>query len=89
MACAASLLRCCDQFWDADQVVGDQIEHEVGGDATEAAMFGLAHGNGTGYLPFGERDQLTHNAAKLNDAWWRWFESGQCNPPVLLCQFRR
>src|ERR1700687_1047850 len=40
MACAASLLRCCDQFWDADQVVGDQIEHEVGGDATEAAMFG-------------------------------------------------
>src|ERR1700674_5672667 len=34
----------CSQFGDADQVVGDQIEHEVGGDATNAAVFGLAHG---------------------------------------------
>jgi hypothetical protein len=32
------------QFGNADQVVGDQIEQEVGGDATYAAMFGLAHG---------------------------------------------
>jgi hypothetical protein len=31
--------------WECgSQVVGDQIEHEVGGDATDAAMFGLAHG---------------------------------------------
>jgi hypothetical protein len=27
-----------------DQVIEDQIEQEVGGDATVAAMFGLAHG---------------------------------------------
>jgi hypothetical protein len=27
-----------------DQVVADQIELEVGGDATDAAVFGLAHG---------------------------------------------
>jgi hypothetical protein len=35
----------CNQFGDADQVIGDQIEEEVGGDATDAAMFGLAHGS--------------------------------------------
>jgi hypothetical protein len=34
----------CNQFGNADQVIGDQIEQEVGGDATDAAMFGLAHG---------------------------------------------
>lgn len=34
----------CNQFGDADQAIGDQIEQEVGGDATDAAMFGLAHG---------------------------------------------
>ena len=34
----------CNQFGDADQVIGDQIEQEVGGDASYAAMFGLAHG---------------------------------------------
>ena len=33
-----------NQFGNADQVIGDQIEQEVGGDATDAAMFGLAHG---------------------------------------------
>jgi hypothetical protein len=32
------------QFWNADQVIGDQIEQEVGGDASHATMFGLAHG---------------------------------------------
>jgi hypothetical protein len=30
------------QLWNADQVVGDQIEHEVGSDAKDAAMLGLA-----------------------------------------------
>ena len=33
-----------DQFGNADQIVGDQIEQEIGGDASYAAMFGLAHG---------------------------------------------
>jgi hypothetical protein len=32
------------QFGNADQVIGDQIEQEVGGDASDATMFGLAHG---------------------------------------------
>jgi hypothetical protein len=34
----------CEQFGNADQVVGDQIEQEVGGDASDAAMLGFAHG---------------------------------------------
>jgi hypothetical protein len=24
-----------------------------------------------------------HNAAKPNNAWWRWIRSGQRNPPVI------
>ena len=32
------------QFGDADQVIGDQIEQEVAGDAGDATMFGLAQG---------------------------------------------
>jgi hypothetical protein len=24
------------------------------------------------------------NAAKLNNAWWRWFGSGPRNPPVTI-----
>ena len=31
------------QFGNADQVVGNQIEHEIGGDARDASMFGFAH----------------------------------------------
>ena len=30
--------------WNADQVIGDQIEQEVGGDASDATMFGLVCG---------------------------------------------
>lgn len=41
--CHPALLRS-HQLGNADQVVGDQIEQEVGGDATDATMFGLAHG---------------------------------------------
>src|SRR5580704_7028999 len=32
-----------DQFGDADQVVGDQIEQEISSDRGDAAMLGLAH----------------------------------------------
>src|SRR5437867_1959545 len=31
------------QFGNADQIVGDQIEHEIGSDTGYAATFGLAH----------------------------------------------
>jgi hypothetical protein len=33
-----------EQFGNADQVIGDQIEQEVDGNASDATMFGLAHG---------------------------------------------
>jgi hypothetical protein len=42
--CSTRPLLRRDQFRDADQVIGDQVEQEVGGDAGDAAMFGLAHG---------------------------------------------
>ena len=35
---------CGKQFGKADQIIGDQVEHEVGGHASDAAMFGFAHG---------------------------------------------
>lgn len=33
---------CCDQLGNSDQVVSDQIEHEVCGDVAEATVLGLA-----------------------------------------------
>ena len=33
-----------DQFGDADQIVSDEVEQEVGTDAMDAAMLGLPHG---------------------------------------------
>jgi hypothetical protein len=32
-----------DEFGDADEVAGDQVEHEVAADPFDAAVFGLAH----------------------------------------------
>src|SRR5215212_8159623 len=54
-----------DQFGNADQVVGDQIEHEVGGDAADAAMFGLAHG---AVLLAPTEYAFDHRAARLRHA---------------------
>src|SRR5580704_3861995 len=33
-----------DELWDSHQIVGDEVEHEVGADSGDAAMPGLAHG---------------------------------------------
>ena len=33
-----------NQFWNANEIVGDQVEEKVGSDAGDAAMLGLAHG---------------------------------------------
>src|SRR6202790_2762293 len=55
----------CNQFGDADQVIGDQIEHEVGGDAADAAMFGLAYGP---VLLAPTEDALGHRPARLRHA---------------------
>src|SRR6267142_2324314 len=53
------------QFGNADQVIGDQIEQEVGGDASDAAMFGLAHG---AVLLAPTEDALDHRPARLRHA---------------------
>ena len=53
------------QFWNADQVIGDQIEQEVGGDASNATMFGLAHGT---VLLAPTEDALDHCPARLRHA---------------------
>src|ERR1700704_1850855 len=54
-----------NQLWNADQVVGDQIEHEVGSDAKDAAMLGLAHG---AMLLTPAKDAFYHRAARLRHA---------------------
>src|ERR687897_2001695 len=53
------------QFGNADQVIGDQIEQEVGGDASDAAMFGLAHG---AVLLAPSEDALDHRPTRLRHA---------------------
>src|SRR4030095_13900699 len=53
------------QFGNADQVIGDQIEQEVGGDASDATMFGLAHG---AMLLAPSEDALDHRPARLRHA---------------------
>src|SRR5258708_22816574 len=53
------------QFGYADQVIGDQIEQEVGGDASDAAMFSLAHG---AVLLAPSEDALDHRSARLRHA---------------------
>src|ERR1700738_543074 len=52
----------CNKFGNADQVVGDQIEQEVGGDATDAAMLGFAHG---AVLLAPTEDAFDHRPARL------------------------
>jgi hypothetical protein len=50
------------QFRNADQVVGDQIEHEIGSDLGYAAMFGLAH---RAVLLAPAEDAFNHRPARL------------------------
>ena len=54
-----------NQFGNADEVVSDQIEHEVGGDAKDAAMLGLAH---RAVLLAPAEDAFDHRAARLRHA---------------------
>ena len=61
---APALLRG-HQFGDADQVIGDQIEQEVGGDASDATMFGLAHG---AMLLAPSENALDHRPSRLRHA---------------------
>jgi hypothetical protein len=57
-----SIERRRNQFRNADQIVGDQIEHEVGGDAADTAMFSLAHRT---VLLAPTEDAFDHGAARL------------------------
>jgi hypothetical protein len=50
---------------NADQVIGDQIEEEVGGDAGYAAMFGLAH---RAVLLAPAEDAFGHRPTRLQQA---------------------
>jgi hypothetical protein len=52
------------QFGNADQVIGDQIEQD-GGDASDATMFGLAHG---AMLLAPSENALDHRPARLRHA---------------------
>src|SRR6266536_2395240 len=53
------------QFGNADQIVGDQIEHEIGSDTGSAAMFGLAH---RAVLLTPAEDAFGHRPARLRNA---------------------
>ena len=59
-----ALLRS-NQFGNADQVVGDQVKQEIGGDVTYAAMLGLAHGS---VLLAPPEDAFGHGTACLRHA---------------------
>src|ERR671934_539702 len=50
------------QFTDADQVIDDQVEQEVGSDAGDAAMFGLTH---RAVLLAPTEDAFGHRSARL------------------------
>src|ERR1700681_3502833 len=84
------------QFGNADQVIGDQIEQEVGGDASDATMFGLAHG---AMLLAPSEDALDHRPARLRDA-IAWMPGGSFvdgavaglagfGDGLVLCHMRR
>jgi len=49
-----------DELWNADEIVGDEIEHEVSADGGDAAVLGLAHGS---VLLAPAEDALDHGAA--------------------------
>src|SRR5258707_14118455 len=54
-----------DELGNADEIVGDEVEHEVGADGGEATMIGLAHG-AVQLAP--AEDALGHGPARLEDA---------------------
>jgi len=60
------VVSCCrlgrQQFGNADQVVGDQIEHEIGSDLGYAAMFCFAH-RAVLFAP--TEDAFDHRPARL------------------------
>ncbi len=68
----------CHQFWDAHQIICDQVEHEGPGHARNSAQLGLAHGSmllapaehALDHRPAGLRHRITRMArgAAINRA---------------------
>src|SRR5258708_8761687 len=54
-----------DELGNADEIVGDEVEHEVGAGGGGATMLGLAHG-AVQLAP--AADALGHGPARLGDA---------------------
>jgi len=54
-----------DELGDADQIIGDEIEQEAGGDTGDAAVLGLAHG---AVLLAPAEDAFDHRAPPLRQA---------------------
>lgn len=54
-----------EELGDANKVVGDQVEHEVGAHGRDAPMLGLAH---RAVLLTPTEDALDHRPASLGDA---------------------
>src|SRR5262252_8346242 len=54
-----------DQFGDADQIVGDQVEQEIGSNGSDAAVLGLAH---CAVLFAPAEDAFGHRPARLRHA---------------------
>src|SRR5260370_32899410 len=54
-----------DQFGDADQIVGDQVEQEIGSNSGDAAVLGLTHCT---VLFAPAEDAFGHRPARLRDA---------------------
>jgi hypothetical protein len=84
------------QFGNADQIVGDQIEHEIGSDTGSAAMFDLAHRT---MLLAPTEDAFSHRPARLRQA-VAFVPRGtsvdgtlaalaSCGNAVVLCHMRR
>ena len=87
---------CRDQFGDSDQVVGDQIEQEIDGDGSNAAVFGLAH---RAMLLAPAEDAFGHRPARLRHA-IAFMPRGpsvdgappvlaSCSDGIVLCDMRR
>src|SRR6266436_1113348 len=84
------------QFGNADQVVGDQVEQEIGSDASDAAMLGLAHCT---VLFAPAEDAFGHRPARLRDAVALVPRGSSvdgaaatlagCGDAVVLCHMRR
>src|SRR5258708_6203968 len=67
-----------DQFGDADQIVGDQVEQEIGSNSGDAAVLGLTHCT---VLFAPAEDAFGHRPARLRDVSFLRFCPWKLAPP--------